>query len=234
MKDKEHKIESFTTPGKFYVVKEENGKFSCTCPAFEKRRKECKHIRKVLGKKNNDEYEMRSKSGIPLDICVSGLQKEIRRSNVKNAVFLVQDLVLAGFIRYAYRRLAIIASEDAGANPMATMMVHACYENDRMSTQEFKKGNEGVLITQAVVYLCKSKKNRLNDDLWQYLLAIRKKGEKPEVKDYFKDELTKIGRQMGRSEDYWYRESSKLVNEEGENPYRAKLQKIWVGQEKKK
>ena len=174
-------------------------------------------------------FRLKTKSGIDLDIAVSGLQKEIRRGNVENAVFLVQDLVLAGFIRYAYRRLAIIAAEDCSTDPMATVVVHACYENDRISSQDFKTGtdNEGVCITQAVVYLANCKKSRLCDDLWCYLLEMRKRGAKPEIKDYFKDQHTLIGRQMGRGEEYWFKESSKLVNEEGENPYRRKLEKMF-------
>ena len=178
-------------------------------------------------KRGNGEFQLRTKSGIPLDLAISGLQKEIRRGNVENAVFLVQDLVLAGFIRYAYRRLAIIAAEDCSADPLATIMVHACYENDRMSSQDFKKANEGVCITQAVVYLCRCKKSRFCDDLWCYLMEMRKRGAKPEVKDYFKDGHTKAGREMGRGEEYWFRESSKIVNEEGENPYRAKLMELY-------
>ena len=236
------KVESFTEPGKFYTVTKNGEEYTCTCPSFQNRHIECKHIKRLkadidlsFGAKpkkkkieSKGEYEMRTKSGIPLDIAVSGLQKEIRRGNTENAVFLVQDMVLAGFIRYAYRRLMIIAAEDCGADPIPTMAVHACYENDRISSQDFKngKGNEGVLITQAVVSLCKSKKNRINDDLWCYLLKIRKDGEKPEVKDYFIDEHTAEGREKGRGDDFWYRESSKLENKAGKNPYEEKLKKI--------
>lgn len=226
-KEEEWKVESFTTPGKIYTVRRQVDKFTCDCPAFKKSKKECKHTLKVQGKKPaNDDYEMMTKSGIPLDIAVSGVQKEIRRGNVENAVFLVQDLVLAGFIRYAYRRLAIVAAEDCGADPMATMMVHACWENDVLSSQNFKnsKGNEGVCITQATVYLAKCKKNRLNDDLWCYLLERRKHGGKPVLGDYFLDQHTKAGRMKGRGEDYWFKEASKLENEEGKNPYREKME----------
>jgi len=237
-------VESFTEPDKFYTVIKTDEGYTCTCPAFINRHEDCKHIQRVIEDtdlegeseksktkekiESKGEYEMRTKSGISLDVAVSGLQKEVRRGNIENAVFLVQDMVMAGFIRYAWRRLMIIAAEDCGADPIPTMAVHACYENDKMSSQDFKngKGNEGVLITQAVVFLCKSKKNRFNDDLWCYLLKIRKDGQKPIVKDFFLDEHTEKGREMGRKEDYWYRESSKLENKTGENPYEKLLKEM--------
>lgn len=239
------KVESFTEPGKFYNVERFGEEWICDCPSFQNRHVECKHIKRVKentdidplsnqkeAKKtieSKDKYEMKTKSGIPLDLAVSGLQKEIRRGNTENAAFLVQDMVLAGFIRYAYRRLMIIAAEDCGADPIPTMAVHACYENDRVSSQDFKngKGNEGVLITQAVVSLCKSKKNRINDDLWVYLLRIRKDGQSPIVKDYFKDKHTKEGKAMGRGLGYWFSEGCKLNNMAGENKYDDMLRKLY-------
>jgi len=239
------RVESFTEPGKFYEVKRIENEWTCTCPSFQKRHMECKHIKRVKentdinslpnskGTKNKIEskgdYEMRTKSGIPLDIAVSGLQKEIRRANVENAVFIVQDLVLAGFIRYAWRRLMIIAAEDCGADPSATILVNACYQNDVASSQNFKNGksNEGVLISQATVYLARCLKNRINDDIWCYLLEKRKAGAKPEVKDYFIDQHTEKGRKMGRDDDYWFKEASKIENEKGPNPYAKKMEELY-------
>lgn len=126
----------------------------------------------------------------------------------------------------------IISAEDCGADPVATVLVNACYQNDVISSQNFKNGksNEGVLISQATVYLARCPKNRINDDIWCFLLGKRKKGGKPEVKDYFFDEHCKKGREMGRGEDYWFKESSKLVNEKGVNPYKEKLEKMYYGE----
>lgn len=246
LKDK-WKVESFTEPGKFYNIEKFGDEYVCDCPSFENRHVECKHIKRIKenidieaisgdkGTKktieSKDEYEMRTKTGIPLDIAISGLQKEIRRGNLENAVFFVQDLVLAGFIRYAWRRLMIISAEDCGADPVATVLVNACYQNDVISSQNFKSGknNEGVLISQATVYLARCLKNRINDDIWCYLLERRKDGAKPEVKDYFIDQHTKEGKKMGRGEDYWFKEASKIVNEKGVNPYAKKMEDLHYG-----
>ena len=42
------KVESFSNPGKFYIVAEtEDGEWQCSCPVWIYRRKQCKHIQRV-------------------------------------------------------------------------------------------------------------------------------------------------------------------------------------------
>jgi replication-associated recombination protein RarA len=51
-------------------------------------------------------WEMRTKSGLPLDEAVSWFQKSLRRADEITALWLMEDLLVSGFQRYAlYRRL---------------------------------------------------------------------------------------------------------------------------------
>ena len=47
------RVKSHTTKGKYYTIKEKEGKYSCTCPDHKFRKRYCKHILEYINKHNN-------------------------------------------------------------------------------------------------------------------------------------------------------------------------------------
>lgn len=175
-----------------------------------------------------EKFNLVTSGGFLLPEVVSNLQKNARRSETEKMLWWTQELIISGYVQYFWRRIFIICSEDIGnANPMAAILAHALYENSKAASKNFKNPVEGVCEAQIVLYLCEHcGKNRAADDSWQYILKLRKKGVRKEIDDYARDEHTISGRKMGRSTNYWYHESSKLVGKVGENPWEDKLKEL--------
>lgn len=126
------KVESETTPGLFYEVNLIER--TCTCPSFNKNKgKECKHIKKLISQLNgnsnpNSRFKMKTKNGYNLDEVVSALQKSIRRGLEEDAMYWALEMVDSGYIRYMWRRLLVIASEDIGpADPQTVILISSLY-----------------------------------------------------------------------------------------------------------
>ncbi len=143
-------------------------------------------------------------------------------------MFWALEMSDSGYGQYLWRRLMVIAAEDIGlADPQALTLTVSGWLATKESTKSFTQapGMKTEFLGMVVLYLCRSPKNREGDDSVYYLLVRRKKGLRLQIPDYALDEHTERGRQMGRGEDFWWAESSKLdkpVVIEGDK-YKAKL-----------
>ena len=170
-------------------------------------------------------HELRLKNGHKLDEVVSALQKDIRRGNEKEALYWAMELAGSNNQQYLWKRLQVIASEDVGlANPQAAILVNSMIAGMAQTNSSWNDVRVE-LIGHAVLYLCRSPKNRQADDAMWLIQQYRKDGWKPEIPEYALDVHTKAGKEKLRSEAkqlkmeflehsnaVWYGQGSKLNN----------------------
>lgn len=236
-----YEVQSFTNPTIKYTV--DIVLRTCTCPYFETKHVECKHLKLVDGGKEQPEkkdWEGKTKGGYVLDEVVSSLQKEIRRGKEKQAVWWASELVESGMWKYLFRRLMVICGEDIGhANPEAMILVTSVYQalmtqmND--SKQAWWKPDNN--IYQFVVgYLARSPKSRHVDYLGGVILKVKESGYRLEIPDYAVDEHTKSGKELGRGDAEFFREGSRIKNKkaiEGEDEIKSECLKLYGFKEKR-
>lgn len=166
-------------------------------------------------------FELRT-NNYKLDEVVSALQKEIRRGNELMAKYWALEMNESGFWRYCFRRLQVIAGEDIGlANPEAMILVSSTYSS-LLAQDKIRKiiQVDNNIIGMVVVYLARSPKSRHIDYLGGCILKRKEQGWKPEIPDYAIDSHTERGREMGRNDNDFFREGSRIKNKkhiEGED-----------------
>jgi replication-associated recombination protein RarA len=149
-------------------------------------------------------FEQRTNSGYPLDEVVSALQKCIRRGLEQEALFWAYEIG-EGFDDYLWRRLLTIASEDIGiADNFAVVLVGQLYENSRVLIEKRKNVlADRLAIAHAVLYMCRTQKNRYVDDYANYVAMRKERGWRPEIPDVAVDQHTVRGRSLRRGEPFF-------------------------------
>ncbi len=184
-------------------------------------------------------YELRTKGEYPMDEVASALQKCIRRGLEEEALYWALELE-THFMMYVWKRLAITAAEDIGmANPMASVLVNSLwqtYETCRKNTAT-KTVDENVLAF-AVLYLCRSDKNREVDDFKNVGVEERKPqgrldngGGRREIPDFALDMHTDRGRKMKRGIKHWWEEGIEIARAVGGSLYRRRAGKLLTGKD---
>ena len=184
----------------------------------------------------SDGYQMRLKSGVPLNEAASALQKAIRRGHEEVAFWWAKSIADSGYHAYAWKRLAVIASEDVGnADPLAAILVSALWSSWRgIWEQQGKKTLPNVdLLAQAVLYLCRARKTREADELVNYVEELEKTSWEPQVPHYALDAHTDRGREKLRKAgvkqgdpaywEMWWGEGTKLAGAGGVSRYHSRL-----------
>ncbi len=178
-----------------------------------------------------------TRRGYQLAEVVSALQKAIRRGQEREAVYWALEMD-HGFTAYAFRRLAVIASEDVGlAEPMMPAVIEALrrsWERER----EHRKGARGALfLVHATLLLARAKKSRVVDNA---LVALDNDRERREVPDEALDVHTKAGRALGRGWGFFVENSGLLADRDtGElghgclpDPYREQAETVLLSQDR--
>ncbi|MCL5125313.1 MAG: hypothetical protein M1511_12600 [Deltaproteobacteria bacterium] len=140
-------------------------------------------------------FELRTKSNLPLDQVVSGLQKAIRRGLEDRALYFMHEMIESGFIKYFWRRISVICIEDVGlANPNAPILVNSLAQmNERLNHR--KEIRDTYCPGMAVLYLCRAPKSREVDYALDWVDLKRKEGVVIEPEDFDLDCHTDLGRQ---------------------------------------
>lgn len=128
--------------------------------------------------------------------------------------------------------MKVIASEDIGvANSMALLVVDILEKN---YCDAVKRENDSsrLFMVNAVLYLARSTKSRIVDDLLITIYADVKSGKLLKIPDYALDKHTVRGRIMGRGFEHFLEEGAKLENEELENPYKDSSSRILLKKKK--
>jgi len=162
---------------------------------------------------------------------LSALQKDIRRGNEYEAVFWAVEL--ESFNPTAlWNRLRVIASEDIGiANPLAPLVIDVLEKeyDDAKDPEKPEKDAYRSFLTNAVLFLARSRKSRIVDDLLNVVYGeIQHEDKKLPIPDYALDMHTHRGRKLGRSYEHFFSEGCKLKNEPFENPYTEKAKAVLI------
>jgi replication-associated recombination protein RarA len=139
--------------------------------------------------------------GHPFDLAASALQKAIRRCDEEAAVYWALQLEGAGYGPYVWYRLAVITSEDVGlagdvALPATIEALHRWYELHRKRNA----GQARIFVAHAALLLARSPKSGVVGNAY---VAIEGEGRR-DVPDVAKDKHTKMGRALGRGEDFFW------------------------------
>jgi len=155
-------------------------------------------------------FELRTKSNLPLDQCVSGIQKAIRRGSEERALYFMQELIESGFVKYFWRRMSVVAIEDVGlSDPQAVILINSLAQmNERLNHR--KEIRDTYCPGMAVLYLCRAPKSREVDFALDWIDLQRKEGFVIEPEDHDLDCHTDVGRQRLKSKA---KESGKSYDE---------------------
>jgi replication-associated recombination protein RarA len=161
---------------------------------------------------------------------VSALQKAIRRSDVHAALYWAYELDRAGLGNWLWKRLRIIAVEDV--SPLALGLVadvKALNDEWKDAQRNRSDGHEILFVTRAVISLAIAPKSRIVD--WAVWHHANDHVERLEIPDEALDGHTLAGRRMGRGEQFFIDEASRLVEfdddlAEIEGEYRALAQRM--------
>jgi replication-associated recombination protein RarA len=169
-----------------------------------------------------------SPHGIPVDQLVSVLQKEIRRSNVDNAVLAAYEMLRTSpeVAEHLWHRLKVIAVEDIGmGDPLAPVLLNSLHENYHAATG----GEQTMVAVHAVRFLATAKKDRTSSEHTDLVTHKVEAGELVVcVPDYALCVHTEAGREMGRGLQQWWENGAK-VNDEletADHSYRDQLIEI--------
>ena len=185
-------------------------------------------------------YQLRTSGEYPMDEVASAMQKCIRRGLEEEALYWALELE-THFFQYVWKRLAVTAAEDIGmANPMASVLVESLWQTYMICRKDSatKSVDENV-IAFAVLYLCRSPKNREVDDFKNVVVEERKdqqrlNGEpqnqvRREIPDFALDLHTDRGRRMKRGLQHWWEEGIQLDQQVGGSKYRRRAGKLLTG-----
>ena len=156
----------------------------------------------------------------------SALQKDVRRGNEYQAMFWAVEL--ESFNPTAlWNRLRVIASEDIGiANPLAPLVIDVL-EKEYDDAKERENDSYRLFLTHAVLFLARSRKSRIVDDLLNVVYGeIQHEDKKLPIPDYALDMHTLRGKKMGRGLEHFFSEGTKLNKEPFRNPYTEKAKEI--------
>lgn len=159
---------------------------------------------------------------------LSALQKDIRKGNEYQALFWAIELESFNS-KMLWNRLQVIASEDIGvANPFAPLLIDVL-ERKYDDAKKRNNGSYRLFLTHAVLFLARSHKSRIVDDLLNVVYGeIQHESKKLSIPDYALDMHTLRGKKMGRGLEYFFSEGNKLKKEPFENPYTERAKEILI------
>ena len=134
---------------------------------------------------------------LPFEV-LSALQKYCRRGLELEAMQCALELAdtSKAYCTMVLNRLQIISHEDIGmANPQAILMAHTICEQVKERYDPDKMTGWRVMLSNLVLYLCRSDKSREAD---HFTAVAKLSGVKPTIPDYARDKHTYAGKKLGR------------------------------------
>jgi replication-associated recombination protein RarA len=167
---------------------------------------------------------MTSPRGIPVDQLVSVLQKEIRRSQVDNAVLAAYEMhsTSAEVAAHLWRRLRLIAVEDVGMGaPLAPVLLR-----ELQADYDASGGADWMQVVHAVRYLATAPKDRTSAEHADYVRTMVEAGKLlVSVPDYALCVHTRAGQELGRGLPHWWENGAQVRDEllSADHAYRDEL-----------
>lgn len=211
-------------------------------PASAKRARQRKPQRKA-GHPKPDLYdpEMESPDMMPKTIhghgallCISMLQKYIRRGMEREAMLVACELIHTRkqYHTMVCNRLEVISHEDidTSADPTIVLFVRAAVEQSKAWYDPNRIGRCRMPLGNAIRLMCRAKKSRMGDHFHAAVgLANLLENEFPEIPDWAKDQHTSEGRRLGRGLEHFRTEGTKLVPPPTEpDPYEDEAFRLWA------
>jgi replication-associated recombination protein RarA len=138
--------------------------------------------------------------GHPLDEVISAIQKAVRRGREHEALYFTREMIAGGFVRYFWRRLMIIASEEVSGDLALCAAIGQLAANAERNTKAFASDKQECVIEfQAVLHLCRAAKSREACDAAGLLYHSVKNGVRVEPHSSAIDAHTRTGRSLGKS-----------------------------------
>lgn len=131
------------------------------------------------------------------DEVASSLQKSIRRGLEYDSCYFAFIFYKSGYGQYLWRRLAIICSEDIGnGDPQAVLVLNALKDNwnDLYKNNKDYSLDKFLSFVHAILYLCRSRKSRENDNLANLIEEEYNSGKRLEIQNYCLDSHCDRGR----------------------------------------
>lgn len=158
----------------------------------------------------------RTKNGLDPFVCLSAMQKCIRRGMEQEAMEFACELLHSSkaFCSMVAKRLEIISHEDidTGCQPHIVPFVHTASVQARDWWTKEKIGPARLVIGNAIRMMCRATKSREGDHFSGAIgLACELEGFKPTIPDWAYDHHTKIGRKKNRGAVHFRTISTKLV-----------------------
>jgi len=169
-----------------------------------------------------------TRRGYDIYELLSALQKDIRRGNEYEALFWAVELESFS-TKTLWNRLRVIASEDIGvANAIAPLIIDIL-EKEYNDADRRRNSSARLFLTHAVLFLSRSPKSRIVDDLLNVVYGqIQHEDKELPIPDYALDMHTLRGKKIGRDLEYFFSEGSRLSNEAFENPYTDRAKEMLI------
>lgn len=155
---------------------------------------------------------MTSPRGVPVDLLVSVLQKEIRRGHVDNAVLAAYEMhtTSRAVAAHLWRRLRVIAVEDVGMGaPLAPVLLR-----ELQTDYDASAGTDWMQVVHAVRYLATAPKDRTSSEHADYVRTMVDAGRAVvAVPDYAMCVHTRAGQEMGRGLSQWWENGAQVCHE---------------------
>jgi replication-associated recombination protein RarA len=179
-------------------------------------------------------YQQFTQKGYDLGEVASALQKSVRRGLEQEAMYWAVELFNSNFDEYCWKRLRIMSCEDVGlANPMAAVQIQSLYNMylDLKKKKEDAQQPWRLMLTQAVLVLCRSEKSRVVDHALIHFWNTHPNTGK-DIPEYALDKHTARGKHNGRGWKHFFEEGT-LLNPLGEVAGEDEYKKMAVNAIKK-
>lgn len=173
-----------------------------------------------------------TKHGMNALVCISGLQKCIRRGMEREAMEFACELLHTSkaFLSMVCNRLELISHEDIDtlANPAIVPYVRTACEQAKAWYELPNPGKSRMAIGNAIRLMARAPKSREGDHFQAAVgLANLLEGKLPDVPDFAYDMHTAKGKQLGRGLEHFREEGAKLVPSTAADAYIEECYRMW-------
>lgn len=169
----------------------------------------------------NPLYQMTKNGCMPYDL-LSAMQKFIRRSMEREALWCFLELESAGLYYVAANRLTVCVYEDVGIANTPLLDSIAVHVEQMNKWYKAKNGAWRLVLSNIILRACRGEKTRISDHFVCAIGAQRHLGWKVNLEDYGEfvfDMHTTKGKQMGRGLDHFFEEGMKIVESQETTDY---------------
>lgn len=173
-----------------------------------------------------------TKHGLPALVCISGLQKCIRRGMEREAMEFACELLHTSksFLSMVCNRLELISHEDIDslACPAIVPYVHTACEQAKAWFDLPNPGKSRMAIGNAIRLMCRVPKSREGDHFQAAIgLGNLLEDKLPNIPDFVYDMHTHKGKQLGRGLEHFRDEGAKLIPSTHQDAYIEECYRLW-------